>query len=65
MSSSAATVSLYLRPLGVLHGDAVSEAIDAGWALPLAGGRAAFTACEMWRRAGGRIECASSAGGRA
>jgi dihydropteroate synthase len=56
MSSPAATVSLYLRPLGMLRGDATSEAVDVGWALPLAGGRAAFTACEVWLRTGERIE---------
>jgi dihydropteroate synthase len=40
----------------VLHGEAAGEALAGRWALPLGGGRAAFTACEIWRRSGERVE---------
>ncbi|HEX2479222.1 MAG TPA: dihydropteroate synthase [Geminicoccaceae bacterium] len=40
----------YIRPLGLIGGEAAREAVAAGWALPLAGGPAAFTACEIWSR---------------
>jgi len=40
---------VYLRPLGVLVGDAARGAVAGGWALPL-GGDAAFTGCEVWQR---------------
>jgi dihydropteroate synthase len=43
-------VQVYLRPLGVIAGDAVRRGIDGGWALPLGGDGAAFTACEIWQR---------------
>jgi dihydropteroate synthase len=51
----AATASVYLRPVGILQGDAAPALIAAGSALPLGGG-AAFTAAEMWLREGVRIE---------
>ena len=41
---------MYLRPLGIIGGDAARAAIEGGWALPLCGGGAAFTACEIWQR---------------
>ena len=41
---------IYLRPLGLIGGEPAHEAVAAGWALPLGGGPAAFTACEIWRR---------------
>jgi dihydropteroate synthase len=43
----------------VLRGEAADEARAGGWALPLGDGRAAFTACEIWRRSGDGIERAS------
>jgi dihydropteroate synthase len=42
-------VQVYLRPLGVLVGDAARAAVAGGWALPL-GSDAAFTGCEIWQR---------------
>jgi dihydropteroate synthase len=45
---------VYLRPLGIMRGDAARTGIEGGWASPLCGGAAAFTACEIWlRRPGG------------
>jgi dihydropteroate synthase len=41
---------IYLRPLGLIGGEAARDAVAAGWALPLGGGPAAFTACEIWSR---------------
>jgi dihydropteroate synthase len=41
---------IYIRPLGFIVGEAAREAVAAGWALPLGGSTAAFTACEIWRR---------------
>jgi dihydropteroate synthase len=41
---------VYLRPLGIIGGDAARAAIAGGWALPLCGDGAAFTACQIWRR---------------
>ena len=41
---------IYLRPLGLIVGEAAQEGVAAGWALPLGGGPAAFTACEIWQR---------------
>ena len=41
---------VYLRPLGIIGGEAARAAIEAGWALPLCGGGAAFTACAIWQR---------------
>jgi dihydropteroate synthase len=43
-------VQVYIRPLGVIAGEAARRAIDDGWALPLGGGQAAFTGCEIWQR---------------
>jgi dihydropteroate synthase len=34
----------------VITGEAARDSVEAGWALPLGGGPAAFTACEIWRR---------------
>jgi dihydropteroate synthase len=47
---------VYLRPLGIIGGDAARPAIEGGWALPLCGGEAAFTACEIWQRGAGGID---------
>jgi dihydropteroate synthase len=41
---------IYLRPLGLIGAEAARDAVAAGWALPLSGGPAAFTACEIWSR---------------
>jgi dihydropteroate synthase len=41
---------IYLRPLGLIEGDAAGAAVAGGWALPLCGGPAAFTGCEVWQR---------------
>jgi dihydropteroate synthase len=41
---------VYLRPVGLITGDAAQAAVEAGWALPLCGGEAAFTGCEIWQR---------------
>jgi dihydropteroate synthase len=41
---------VYLRPLGLIEGEIARAAIEGGWALALCGGRAAFTACEIWQR---------------
>jgi len=38
---------LYVRPLGLLHGEAPAAMIAAGKARPLAGGPLAFPACEL------------------
>jgi dihydropteroate synthase len=38
---------LYIRPLGVVFGSDATQAIEAGIALPLAGGHAGFTAAEL------------------
>ena len=59
MSFCAATARIYLRPLGLLHGDPASRAVAAGWALPVGTDGAAFTAGEVWLRSGDRIERAS------
>lgn len=42
-----ADAGLYLRPLGLISGGAAKRAIDAGEALPLAGGPLAFSAAEI------------------
>ena len=47
---------VYLRPLGIIGGDVARAAIEGGWALPLCGGEAAFTACEIWQRRPGGID---------
>ena len=41
---------VYLRPLGLIEGQVARAAIEGGWALALHGGRAAFTAYEIWQR---------------
>jgi dihydropteroate synthase len=41
---------VYLRPLGLIEGDAAQAAVADGWALPLCGGGSAFTGCEIWQR---------------
>jgi len=52
----AATAGVYLRPLGIVRGDAAPAAVAGGWALPLGGQGTAFTAAEVWLRAGAGIE---------
>jgi dihydropteroate synthase len=42
-------VRVYLRPLGMIAGDAARRAVAGGWALPLDGG-SACTGCEIWQR---------------
>ncbi len=42
----------YLRPLGLLSGSAARQAVDAGLALPLAGGPLAFSLVEVVERHG-------------
>jgi dihydropteroate synthase len=59
LSFRAATARIYLRPLGLLHGDPAGRAVADGWALPLGSHGAAFTAGEVWLRSGGGIELAS------
>ena len=46
-SASGAGRALYLNPVGLLDGTAASAAVDAGIAVPLAGGPRAFTAVEL------------------
>jgi dihydropteroate synthase len=41
---------VYLRPFGIIEGDAAQAAVEGGWALPLRGGGSAFTGCEIWQR---------------
>jgi dihydropteroate synthase len=43
-------VRVYVRPLGVIAGDAAWGAVQAGWAAPLDGGRVACTGYEISRR---------------
>jgi len=45
-------VKRYLRPLGILSGDAASQAVAAGLASPLAGGPMAFSLVEVIERVG-------------
>jgi len=59
LSFRAATARVYLRPLGLLHGEAAGRAVADGWALPLGGHEAAFTAGEVWLRSSDGIERAS------
>jgi dihydropteroate synthase len=40
----------YIRPLGLIAGEAARDGVASGWALPLGGGPAAFAACEIWSR---------------
>ena len=46
---------IYLRPIGLLSGDAAEAAIEAGAGRRLAGGRFAFTACEVLLRDSGTV----------
>lgn len=46
---------IYLRPLGLLDGRSAASMCARGEALPLAGGRIAFTACELLIRRQGQI----------
>lgn len=46
----ARKVKLYIRPVGLLSGDAAEAAVEAGVARRLAGGRFAFSACEVLLR---------------
>jgi dihydropteroate synthase len=41
---------MYIRPLGLIGGEAARDGVASGWALPLGGGPAAFAACEIWSR---------------
>jgi dihydropteroate synthase len=59
LSSCAATSRIYLRPLGLLYGDAAVRAVAGGWGLPLGDDGRAFAAGEVWLRAGPRVERAS------
>lgn len=43
-------VRVYVRPLGVIAGDAARGAVQAGWAAPLDGGRGACAGYEIRRR---------------
>jgi dihydropteroate synthase len=52
----ASTAGIYLRPLGVLRGEAARDAVEAGFALPLGDPDGGFTAAEIWQRAAGRVE---------
>jgi dihydropteroate synthase len=45
--SLPADARLYVRPLGLLHGEAAAEMVAAGKARPLAGGPLAFPICEL------------------
>ena len=47
--------TVYLRPAGVLSGAAARAAVEAGSARWLAGGRLAFSACEVLLRDGGAV----------
>jgi dihydropteroate synthase len=49
-AGSPEVAAIYIRPLGLIGGEAARAAVAAGWALPLGGGPAAFTACEIWSR---------------
>ena len=52
----ASTAGVYLRPLGIIRGDPAPAALAAGWALPLGGESAAFSAVELWLRDAAAIE---------
>jgi len=52
----APTARVYLRPLGIVGGESAPAAVAGGWALPLGGRGAAFTAAELWLRAGAGTE---------
>jgi dihydropteroate synthase len=51
----SASTRLYLRPIGLMQGEAAASLAARGEALPLAGGRLAFTACEIILRDRGAI----------
>ncbi len=51
----AAPTRLYLRPLGLIAGAPAERLLAAGQAVPLAGGRFAFGACQVLFREGPRI----------
>ncbi len=51
----AAPTRLYLRPLGLIAGAPAERLLAAGQAVPLAGGRFAFGACQVLFRDGPRI----------
>jgi dihydropteroate synthase len=57
-SPDDATQRLYLRPTALLHGAAAQSACAGRTALPLAGGPAAFAACEVFIRRGAAIRAA-------
>ncbi len=38
---------LYIKPLGIVFGESAAKAVEAGLALPLAGGHIAFTAAQL------------------
>jgi dihydropteroate synthase len=44
------SIRLYLRPLGLIDGDAARAAIEAGWARPIGGTTLAFTGAQVWLR---------------
>ena len=54
----------YLRPLGILHGQAAVAAVEQGLALPLAGGPSAFSLVEIIERDGSTIRRRSAAAAR-
>ena len=54
MRGFAASAAVYLRPAGIVSGEAARGAIAEGTGLPLAGGPLAFTACEVFARVGAR-----------
>ena len=49
------TTRVYLRPLGLIAGAPAERLVAAGHAVRLAGGRFAFTACQVLFREGPRI----------
>ena len=51
----AREAKLYIRPAGLLSGDTAEAAVEAGTACRLAGGRFAFSACEVLMREPGVI----------
>jgi dihydropteroate synthase len=44
------SIRLYLRPLGLISGDAARAAIEDGWGRPVGGTSLAFTGCQVWLR---------------
>ena len=49
------TGGVALQPTGLLIGDSAARAVEAGWARPLAGGPAAFSACVVMLADGERL----------